>query len=184
MDLIRLASIKDELLHYLNHSANSPIGPIDAANIIRLAKVGLEYEKAKAAPAKPIPWLESEVEIDLMDNREAVYSLDKARAKFEVREICHDGYLVLNWDHPPGEKRLWLKFAVMNFYTSDCDGANTALVCVFHGEGPSDCLRECRHTYWGESGYIFYPNGELIAAAFKALSEFFDQMVPNLLPTK
>lgn len=48
---------------------------------------------------------------------------------------------------------------------------------VFHGSGPSGSLRELRHTYWGEpdnSGYIFYPNGKLIAAAFEALKEWFD----------
>ena len=48
---------------------------------------------------------------------------------------------------------------------------------VFHGGGPARILRELRHTYWGEpnnAGYIFYPNGKLICAAFEALKEWFD----------
>lgn len=48
---------------------------------------------------------------------------------------------------------------------------------VFHGGGPAKVLRELRHTYWGEpnnNGYIFYPHGKLIAAAFEALKEWFD----------
>lgn len=48
---------------------------------------------------------------------------------------------------------------------------------VFHGGGPSGSLRELRHTYWGEpnnSGYIFYPNGALICAAFQHLKRWFD----------
>lgn len=47
---------------------------------------------------------------------------------------------------------------------------------IMHGDGPSKGLRELRHTYWGEpdSGYIFYPNGKLISAAFGALRTWFD----------
>ena len=52
------------------------------------------------------------------------------------------------------------------------DGAKMEL--VFTGSGPSGNLRELRHTTWGDGGYIFYPPGKLIAAAFAALEEWFD----------
>ncbi len=45
---------------------------------------------------------------------------------------------------------------------------------LFHGDGPSGSLRELRHTTWGESGYIYYPNGLLISDAFKHLARWFD----------
>lgn len=48
---------------------------------------------------------------------------------------------------------------------------------IMRGEGPAHVLRELRHTYWGEpanSGYIHFPHGELITAAFKALEKWFD----------
>lgn len=116
-----------------------------------------------------IEWLDSEVE-DM--NSVTVYPIEKARKRYEVRELPMGGHLVLN----PNEH--WMKFAVLQFYTSESDGTNEMGSCVFHGEGPHDALRECRHTWWGEEcdGYLFYPNGQLIAGAFEALSEFFDDM--------
>lgn len=111
-----------------------------------------------------IDWLES----FLNDKDEIVYSLDKIPVAYEIREITN-GWVVLNW-----HDETWLKFAVLEFNHSDGDGSNTVTTPVFHGEGPSGSLRECRHTYWGYDGYIFYPNGQLITEAFKVLSEFYD----------
>ncbi len=116
-----------------------------------------------------ISWLEKG--LDTLNN-DTVYSLDRARERYEVRELGYGGYLVLN--HEPAT--LWLNFAVLEFHSSEADGGNVQLSCVFHGEGPSSSLRECRHTYWGESGYLFYPDGRIIAAAFKELAEFYDEM--------
>jgi hypothetical protein len=45
---------------------------------------------------------------------------------------------------------------------------------VFRGCGPSGSLRELRHTWWGENGYIYYVNGELITDAFAKLRQWFD----------
>lgn len=120
-----------------------------------------------------IDWLDNHKD-DFGNGDVTVYPLDKARARYEVRDLGHEGHLVLKWD----EQKLWLHFAVMTFYCSDGDGKNVMLVPAFYGEGPSANLRECRHTYWGEdgNGYLFYPDGRVIAAAFKALSEFFDEM--------
>lgn len=99
------------------------------------------------------------------------YSLDKLKEEFDVRELCEDGWLILNMD----ENKLWLKFVVMQY--SDCDGTNTFVKTVFHGYGPSDNLRECRHTWWGDSneeGYIFYPKADIIIASLNALKEFYE----------
>lgn len=118
----------------------------------------------------PIDWMEWET----TENGDVVYPLDKARAKYVVREIVPDCWLVL--DHLPTDDNIWLHFAVLDFNRSDGDGKNVLADCIFHGEGPVGNLRECRHTYWGENGYVFYPNGKRIAAAFKALAEFYDDM--------
>jgi hypothetical protein len=45
---------------------------------------------------------------------------------------------------------------------------------VFSGSGPSSSLRELRHTNWGDKGYIYYPNAELISDAFAKLKTWFD----------
>lgn len=61
-----------------------------------------------------------------------------------------------------------------------CNGVEVEPNCyqrIMHGDGPSKVLRELRHTFWGESdnsGYIFYPSGKLISAAFEALERWFD----------
>lgn len=119
-----------------------------------------------------IEWLDSEP--SPCGNADTVYPLDKAKARFEVRDLCRDAWLVLKWD----ADRLWLHFAVMTFHSSDGDGKNTVMKPQFHGEGPSQNLRECRHTWWGDNGdgYLFYPQGPAIIAGFKALSEYFDNM--------
>lgn len=72
------------------------------------------------------------------------------------------------------KKEHWLNFAVMEFFSSDLDGGNDTYSVVFHGSGVPSHLRELRHTYWGEDGYLFYPNLRLIASAFFELKNYFD----------
>lgn len=103
------------------------------------------------------------------DQGDDVYSLNFLKNNYEVHEL-DEGYLVLEW-HDPNSKS-WLKFAALDFYCSN--GSDINLSLVFYGEGPSGDLRECRHTYWGEDGYLFYPNKKVISSALTALSEFFD----------
>ena len=104
-----------------------------------------------------------------------LYSLDEIKQKFELKKISdkRDAWLALD-----KTSEYWLKFAIVEFHYSNGDGTNTMVRVTFHGEGSSG-LRECRHTYWGEDGqgYIFYPHGKVISAAFILLSEYFDDMV-------
>jgi hypothetical protein len=119
-----------------------------------------------------IDWLKGSLE--KTDDR-ILYSLDKIKAQNPEYEICHlsrGGFIILNtkYDH--------VRFAVMKIYSASESG--TVIACIFHGEGPSGSLRECRHTWWGEDdndGYIFYPSGQIICSAFIKLSEFFDDMI-------
>ena len=101
-----------------------------------------------------------------------VYPLGLLREDFEVVDLGNDAYLILKWC----KDRFWLDFAVMDRAYETNDGV--WLSCLFHGCGPSETLRECRHTWWGEKGegYLFYANGPAIAAAFKELSKYFDGM--------
>ena len=115
-----------------------------------------------------IDWLIDHSEIE---DSEYIYNLDTIKAKYEVLELVRDGYLVLHWD------KSWLHFAVLNFHYSDDE--KTMLSVQFHGEGPTDGLRECRHTWWGDGGYLFYPKGDLIAKAIGELSKYFDEMGPS-----
>lgn len=80
-------------------------------------------------------------------------------------------YIVSNGDYSG-----WLKFNFYIWVAQDEEGT----VFVSHligGQGPaggSEGLRECRHTYWGDSGYLFYPNKKQIIACLEWLSQYFD----------
>jgi hypothetical protein len=123
-----------------------------------------------------VPWLKEEACISPIDERDILYSIDKIKTKFKVQQLQVNvrGWIVLNI------KESWVEFAVFNFAESEINGENIYVEfgeLIFHGEGISGCLRECRHTYWGENGYIFYLPGDLITAAFQVLSEYFDGMI-------
>lgn len=126
----------------------------------------LSIASADEAEKKPIDWLAFAATRDW--NNEWEYSLAKIKEKFEVREVCHEGYLVL---FPQDE--YWLRFAVMGWHSEDEEGIPT-IYPQFYGEGPSSVLREPRHFYFGESGYLFYPNAKVIKAGLEALREFYD----------
>ncbi len=119
---------------------------------------------------QPISWLTSNESDHCND---PLYSLDDIKKTYEVIELKGNGYLVLN------KNDIFLNFAVMSFVSSNLDDSDTKVAIVFHGSGPSDNLRECRHTWWGKDGYIFYPNGPMIMDAFKHLAKYFDEMVED-----
>lgn len=111
-----------------------------------------------------------------LDNNDNLFPLDEFVKGCEVIKLdCNrDGYLAMK------RSEYWMDFAILSFSCSEVDGSNTMLHSIFHGSGTggtADALRECRHTYWGEGGYIFYVDGELITAAFKELSKYFDDLV-------
>lgn len=110
----------------------------------------------------------------LFHDNYVIYPLDKFKESFEVIELKKDNaWLILK------KEDFWFHFACVQFFMSDGDDTNVMVSVIFHGDGPSDVLRECRHTYWGDpsnSGYIFYPDGRIISAAFKELSKYFDEM--------
>lgn len=76
------------------------------------------------------------------------------------------------------ESGIQVEFAVFDWSSSEgpdlTDIDSTQYTLLFYGEGPSDGLRECRHTYWGQEGYIFYPDAELISDALEKLKKWFD----------
>jgi hypothetical protein len=101
-----------------------------------------------------------------------VYLLSEIRSKSDLLELCADGYLAVL---PNVEKDSCLVvFGVFTHVYTDDTGEYVST--QFHGYGFSGALRECRHTYWGQDGYLFYSNGKVISLAFKELSKYFDEM--------
>ena len=111
-----------------------------------------------------VDWLIGEIGL----NEDVVYRVDKIPKDLKVIRLKRQGAIVFNL-----RDDLWVKFAVCSLaFTQD---NIDYLSLVFQGEGPSDNLRELRHTYWGEDGYIFYVNGIEITEAFAHLAEYFDE---------
>lgn len=105
------------------------------------------------------------------ENTEPHYRLKEIQQKAtEVIEIggCH--WLALYSEEKLGDG--WMEFAL--FGLSFGDVGEEVVTPVFHGMGPSGALREMRHTYWGDEGYLFYAPGKTIAEAFQVLGKYFD----------
>lgn len=113
----------------------------------------------------------------------AVYTMAEIRAKstrvIELIPKCAVLAVLIDPDE------VHVSFAVFEFASGPCfmpDGKTTVdglvdetqMTVLFHGEGPSSALRELRHTYWGEDGYIFYVHADTVIAALNALREWFD----------
>jgi len=99
---------------------------------------------------------------------EDYYSLNKIKqTSFKIIEL-KGGYLVLDI------KEITVEFALLSVIGSELnDSGEEFLELIFHGDGTSG-LRECRHTYWGEKGYLFYMPINLIKQAMDKLNEYFD----------
>lgn len=78
-----------------------------------------------------------------------------------------------------GEKDYWLEFAMVEF--SSTVGEIEVYLPIFWGGGtsslhgnPKEQLRELRHMYFGDTGYVFYMPGESLIEAMNHLSVYFD----------
>ena len=104
-------------------------------------------------------------------NADPVYAADEIRGvATRVVEINRTGLLAVLVD----DESTWVQVALFRFSSSNSDGSGVMHQLVMHGEGPSGPLREFRHSYWGEDGYIFYAPRKLIVGALDALKEWFD----------
>lgn len=100
------------------------------------------------------------------------YSLDYAKQNYEVIELVEDqSWLVLN------KTEYWMKYAVLQFAHSNSDRTELMTSIVFHGEGTINGLNECRHTWFGDEGYVFYLPGKTVIRALQELSKYFDDMI-------
>jgi len=121
-----------------------------------------------------IDWLKP---CETISDDEIVYRKKDVEDKFKLVNLKKDAVIVLY-----EESEAWLSFAVLEFNCAiqteeSGEFDDIYLQTVFHGGGTTGSLRECRHTYWGRAdGYLFYPDGVVIADALDKLSEYFDDM--------
>lgn len=87
------------------------------------------------------------------------------------------------FEHPSGGRLIvhgavedvHIEWALLDCVSSQhSDGSPDQYEVAMHGSGVGSSLREARHTYFGEKGYIYYVNPALLAWAFGCLREWFD----------
>ncbi len=83
----------------------------------------------------------------------------------QAEMICEDSL----WVYSELQDELWLDFVFLEFCSGD--GKETQCEVLMHGSGPLGALKECRHTYWGDGGYLFYPNATHIKVALDWLEK-------------
>jgi hypothetical protein len=104
--------------------------------------------------------------------------------------LCSDWDTVKIGDKPAGIKRYFgddcvllveevnhvVNFALLRYIMGNPqDGPIEAVYVIeMHGSGIGDCLREPRHTYFGEEGYISYVSPKRLAWAFDILAAWFN----------
>lgn len=99
------------------------------------------------------------------------------RSFFDVVVVKDNGCFCIK-NHKDKDS-IWKYFAILSFASSNTDGTDAEYDCFWFGEGPSGTLRECRHSYFGNSpseidGYVFYLNRAVMNDAFDFLSEYYD----------
>lgn len=103
-----------------------------------------------------------------------LYKLDTLKENFQYEELIPESLWVMHNNNPDKDGYCSLDFAFFDFNSSDGDGSNVELNMIMYGWGPTGTLKECRHTYWGKDGYIFYPNKKKIEIILNWLSVYFD----------
>lgn len=92
----------------------------------------------------------------------------------EIVELDNNGFLAVY--QPEGH---WNEFALFTYSYGDGHESEQSnyYEIVFHGcgtGGDEDQLREFRHSYWGDGGYLHYAPIPLIIAALKALEKWYN----------
>jgi hypothetical protein len=85
-----------------------------------------------------------------------------------VRKGPQDSRLVIR------ENGALVDWVLLEWAASEADGSNPSYGMIAHGNGVGDALREARHTYFGDDGYVFYLNAEILTWGIGQLKEWFD----------
>ncbi len=109
------------------------------------------------------------------ENGCAFYYLDQIMDKFEVIELENNCYLALDieyWEGAPGK----VDFCLFDFRSSSADREprQTTVSKIWWGYGFSSGLRELRHSYFGDDGYVFYAPLDAMRQTIDILKKYFD----------
>jgi len=95
--------------------------------------------------------------------------LSDVSSRYEVEELIEDNLWVAIIHE---ERATFTELAFLTFRSSDDE--DTKVDLLFTIEGPSDHLREGRHTRFRDKGYLFYMDKEHMITALEYCSKYFD----------
>lgn len=108
------------------------------------------------------------------------YLLKDLKANFFSVDII-DEELYIFWNENPDmlnnvdNENNWGEFGVATFSHGYLGNRDSIKVEFFwHGSGPIAVLRELRHSYIGDNGYIFYIKRSRFESSFEYLSKYYD----------
>ena len=120
-------------------------------------------EKEKIDPFKLIPDYDSYEDYDKPECKLSSY----LKSEYDVVTLNEGLYVVQDT-----KREHWtrLHFLVANSWSDE----ETYVESLFKCEGTGDVLRECRHTYFPNDGYVFYMNYSDMTRALDYCKKFFD----------
>lgn len=120
-------------------------------------------ETEKIDPFKLIP----DYDTDAFYNKPECRLSSYIESEYEVLALNKGLYVVKDTTRDHWTK---LHFLVPNSW----DDEETYVTSLFKCEGTGGVLRECRHTYFPNDGYVFYMNHQDMINALNYCKEFFD----------
>jgi hypothetical protein len=105
-------------------------------------------------------------ELDLLGEEEYLLDDIKKQCRTSITEIVPSHWIGID------SVDSWMEFILVKV-SSEVDGV-VKVNKVMEGSG-SLGLREMRHTYWGNAGYLYYVNGDAIIKTLQFLKQYFDE---------
>jgi len=102
------------------------------------------------------------------DDEEIVYEYSKLVQVFDNVEKLDNSQLIVAYN----DSDCWYDFVFLTWSYGSDEGDFYQQFCK--ASGPSDFLRECRHTNFSNDGYLFYMNRTSIEAMLGFLSKYYD----------
>jgi hypothetical protein len=99
---------------------------------------------------------------------DVTYSLNEIKLKFDIVELQPEQ----SWFVSQSDGN-WMEWAVFE-WAGGLIGENPDASLLFYGGGTLGSLREMRHTYFPDNGYVFYFPIKTMQLALAELSKYFD----------
>lgn len=101
---------------------------------------------------------------------DSLYRLDRLQKHHKMETILEESLYVAANDN--GD---WVECTFFEWTSESDDGVYLTPLFSSSGPGGVDCpLRECRHTYFADKGYVFYMNRERMIAALDYCTKYWD----------